>query len=143
MRTFKTLTRHMSKKRIWSSIDWKAVGCAQSWRCALCNHTVDEHAELDHRVPLSLGGSNEHSNAQLLCTSCHKTKSMREERDRIERCREAIRQREATSAAKAKPQMAPSLGKSLQNVIESTENFDFAAYVFPGALMRHRRLFSS
>lgn len=31
--------------------------------------------EIDHRVPLSLGGSNDLNNLQLLCGDCHRAKT--------------------------------------------------------------------
>ena len=42
--------------------------------CAICS-AADVPLEADHIVPLAAGGSNRKSNAQLLCKSCHKTKT--------------------------------------------------------------------
>ena len=39
---------------------------------------VDEFYEIDHRVPLHLGGSNAFENLDLLCWRCHEEKTMRE-----------------------------------------------------------------
>lgn len=48
-------------------------------------HTVvwlTSNLELDHIIPLHLGGSNDCENLQLLCTDCHKTKTIRERQGR-------------------------------------------------------------
>lgn len=36
--------------------------------------------EVDHTIPLSLGGADSDENKRLLCTQCHKAKSARERR---------------------------------------------------------------
>ena len=44
--------------------------------CVVCGS--DRDLELDHVKPLSLGGSDELENLQLLCRVCHKEKSRRD-----------------------------------------------------------------
>jgi hypothetical protein len=56
----------------------RRVAARAEWRCAGCGVCVDEHYEIDHRVPLHLGGSNEMSNLDLLCSNCHHTKTRTE-----------------------------------------------------------------
>ena len=56
----------------------RRVAAASKWSCNVCCQLVDEHYEIDHIVPLHLGGSNHRSNLQLLCHQCHKTKTMSE-----------------------------------------------------------------
>ena len=34
--------------------------------------------ELDHRLPLFMGGTNDDSNLDLLCVPCHRAKTLRE-----------------------------------------------------------------
>ena len=57
----------------------RRVAAAARWRCASCGILVDEHYEIDHRVPLHKGGSNHPSNLDLLCNPCHRRKT-RDER---------------------------------------------------------------
>lgn len=38
--------------------------------------------EIDHIVPLSIGGSEADINRQVLCVGCHKLKSLNEEKER-------------------------------------------------------------
>jgi len=50
--------------------------------CCLCDRVVDLcDSELDHRIALQFGGSNEESNLWTLCIGCHTGKSSREARD--------------------------------------------------------------
>jgi 5-methylcytosine-specific restriction endonuclease McrA len=47
-------------------------------RCKHCTRFIDGSAlvgQYDHVIPLILGGKNEESNLQLLCSECHATKS--------------------------------------------------------------------
>lgn len=53
----------------------KRVAAQHWWKCAKCNSLVDELYEIDHRVPLWAGGSNEAQNLQLLCYTCHGAKT--------------------------------------------------------------------
>ena len=127
-------------KRTWTSIDWKETGAAQGWKCASCTTAIDATAELDHTVPLSNGGTNDASNAQLLCVTCHKNKSQREEKDRIARCRDKL---EARTRRHLRPRQSDTLGKALENVLSDEGKFDFSLYVCPLSLIRHRCLLSS
>jgi len=44
-------------------------------RCPSCNGSLCEGGEWDHRVPLALGGTNDDENWQILCRTCHSSKS--------------------------------------------------------------------
>ena len=51
------------------------------YTCRKCGRvTVD--GEVDHIVPLVLGGSSADSNLQYLCRPCHQVKSLGEEKER-------------------------------------------------------------
>lgn len=58
--------------------DLRGLHESQGGRCCYCERPVDLHlpggCELDHRVPLARGGSNEPENLQLLCPSCNRDK---------------------------------------------------------------------
>ena len=57
----------------------KRVAAAARWRCGACDVLVDEYYEIDHRIPLHLGGTNAWENLELLCAQCHRKKT-RDER---------------------------------------------------------------
>ena len=62
-------------RRYVSPFTAKRVAARQHFKCNLCRRELDETWETDHRVPLWMGGSNEASNLQALCRSCHISKS--------------------------------------------------------------------
>ncbi|KAA5961019.1 MULTISPECIES: HNH endonuclease [Pantoea] len=50
-----------------------------SGHCCMCQRVVDLHSsELDHRIALQFGGSNNEDNLWTLCIECHRDKSLRE-----------------------------------------------------------------
>lgn len=52
------------------------VALAHGYRCAGCGCVwVPNRDQVDHRVPLEQGGSNDDANLQLLCTTCHEAKT--------------------------------------------------------------------
>ena len=60
-------TQHVDKYSLWK----KAKKC-----CKHCEEEVDiKDTRIDHIIPLAAGGSNEDSNLQILCQSCHLTKT--------------------------------------------------------------------
>lgn len=91
--------------RTWGSCESRIVGARQGWRCKECNELLPANYHLDHIVPLWKGGSNDiETNAQVLCVPCHATKSLEEERDRLDQ-RWAARQA-AVDLARTKPDIA-------------------------------------
>jgi 5-methylcytosine-specific restriction protein A len=52
----------------------KRIALRDLYTCQRCGAVV-AHFEIDHIVPLFLGGSDSDINRQLLCVSCHKEKS--------------------------------------------------------------------
>lgn len=47
--------------------------------CCMCRQVVDLYnSQLDHRIALQFGGSNDESNLWTLCSDCHAGKSARE-----------------------------------------------------------------
>lgn len=54
------------------------IGLRDMWTCQICGR-VDAHGEVDHKVPLHLGGpAGPDSNMQWLCIPCHREKSAKE-----------------------------------------------------------------
>ena len=69
----------MPPKRRWTSSEKREVGARQSWRCAHCTELLPATYEIDHKVPLHLGGLDSiEDNAEALCNSCHASKTLRE-----------------------------------------------------------------
>lgn len=56
----------------------RLIGARQLWSCRSCAQFLDAAYEIDHIVPLFLGGTNEEDNLQALCRNCHGVKSLRE-----------------------------------------------------------------
>lgn len=63
----------------------RRVFLAQGYRCAECGR-ITIKLELDHKIPLHKGGTDDESNLQGLCaarkTDCHPTKTARERQER-------------------------------------------------------------
>ena len=83
-------TKAGSTKRIAGST-WMAtrrqVQQRDKFTCAACGAVRADH-EVDHRVPLEQGGSNDLDNLQLLCSGvgqCHDLKTRQEAKDRAGR----------------------------------------------------------
>jgi len=51
------------------------------YECAVCGRASAD-LEVDHIMPLHMGGAESDENRQLLCAECHKAKSEREESER-------------------------------------------------------------
>jgi len=66
------------EKRNVTGLMKKKVAASQSWKCGSCNNTLDETYEVDHKVALFNGGSNDMSNLVALCPQCHRSKSVDE-----------------------------------------------------------------
>lgn len=60
----------------------KTVAFRQQYACASCSCILPPDFQIDHVVPLALGGSNGESNLQALCRRCHEAKT-REQRHEI------------------------------------------------------------
>lgn len=63
-------------KRCVSQAKKKFIASQQNWRCNQCNQQLDHTYEVDHKVDLQYGGSNEASNLVALCRNCHGKKTM-------------------------------------------------------------------
>ena len=65
----------MTERRKFTDYEKKTVYAKSNGRCALCGVPVKyEKMTVDHKIPLSHGGTNEISNLQLACLSCNRAK---------------------------------------------------------------------
>ncbi|GAB3358018.1 HNH endonuclease [Giesbergeria sinuosa] len=63
------------------------IGLRDHYKCAACGAIRSDH-DVDHRIPLEKGGSNDDSNLQLLCSGpdrCHAKKTAAEAKARAGR----------------------------------------------------------
>ena len=66
------------QKRNVSGLLKKKVAASQQWKCGSCNTVLDETYEVDHKVALEHGGTNDPSNLWALCPHCHRKKTVNE-----------------------------------------------------------------
>jgi len=66
------------EKRNVTGLMKKRVAASQSWKCGTCSSILDETYEVDHRLALFNGGSNDMSNLVALCPGCHRKKTVEE-----------------------------------------------------------------
>ena len=57
------------------------IGLRDEYTCRMCGH-VAAHGEVDHIVPLHLGGQETDSNRQWACKRCHGVKTEKEQANR-------------------------------------------------------------
>jgi hypothetical protein len=74
----KSLNHIKATKRSVSETKKKFVASQQNWRCGQCNAQLNHTYEIDHRVRLEYGGSNEVNNLVALCRNCHGVKTAKE-----------------------------------------------------------------
>lgn len=55
--------------------DVKEIYILQKGRCPICSVRLGKRYHIDHVMPLSLGGSNDRSNIQILCPRCNLQKN--------------------------------------------------------------------
>ena len=66
------------EKRNVTGLMKKKVAASQKWKCGNCKETLDETYEVDHKLALFKGGSNDESNLVALCPHCHRSKTVEE-----------------------------------------------------------------
>ena len=67
-----------STKRSVSETKKKYVAARQEWKCGDCQVQLDHTYEIDHKIRLEYGGSNEPDNLIALCRNCHGKKTAME-----------------------------------------------------------------
>jgi hypothetical protein len=65
-------------KRVVSETKKKFVASNQDWKCGKCHNKLNAWFEVDHKVRLEYGGSNEVDNLIALCRECHGSKTAME-----------------------------------------------------------------
>lgn len=65
-------------KRNVSETKKKFVAYNQGWKCSHCNSLLNHTYEIDHKIRLEYGGSNDVSNLEALCRNCHGKKTANE-----------------------------------------------------------------
>jgi len=66
------------EKRNVSALLKKKIAAAQQWKCGSCNTLLDETYEVDHKLALFNGGTNDPTNLVALCPHCHRKKTVDE-----------------------------------------------------------------
>jgi hypothetical protein len=66
------------EKRNVSNLLKKKIAASQEWKCGTCKKILDETYEVDHRIALFQGGTNEPENLVALCPHCHRLKTVNE-----------------------------------------------------------------
>lgn len=69
-------------RKMYSEVQKRAIAYRQKWMCVgeLCQGVIHLGVlwQLDHVVPLFMGGSNDPCNLAILCSACHDLKTQRE-----------------------------------------------------------------
>lgn len=99
-------------KRELSEPTKKKVAYQQRYTCAGCNCLLPPSYEVDHIVPLALGGTNGLKNLQALCVPCH-TQKTRDQRHAILAAR---KQQRAANGGEVDDAAAPTLAEGLAAV---------------------------
>jgi 5-methylcytosine-specific restriction endonuclease McrA len=63
------------QKRSVGETKKKYVAANQGWKCAKCSNQLSAWFEVDHKLSLEHGGTNEVSNLEALCRECHGEKT--------------------------------------------------------------------
>ena len=80
MRSVQTLQQSgkKSNKRCVSETKKKYVASLQNWKCNKCHDQLSAWYEVDHKLRLEYGGTNELDNLEALCRECHRRKTAME-----------------------------------------------------------------
>ena len=80
MRSVQTLQQSgkKSNKRCVSETKKKFVASLQNWKCNKCHDQLSAWYEVDHKLRLEYGGTNELDNLEALCRECHGRKTAME-----------------------------------------------------------------
>jgi len=66
-------------KRSWGEAQKRRCAAGAGWKCGLCTELLPATFEVDHIIPLHMGGADDiDTNAMALCPNCHRAKSQKE-----------------------------------------------------------------
>lgn len=71
------LSTHHPRRTLGES-EKRVVAARQQWRCSECLELLPAAFQVDHTVPLHLGGPDEQANCTAMCPNCHAAKTQRE-----------------------------------------------------------------
>jgi 5-methylcytosine-specific restriction protein A len=64
------------KRKAWSTSTRRRIWEAFGRTCQMCRQPTDERGfDLDHHIPLEIGGDDEEANLRPLCRPCHRLKT--------------------------------------------------------------------
>jgi len=72
----KTNAKHGDKGKLSKDIVNKLLA-KQDCKCAYCSADITNERDIDHVIPIGLGGPNIDENIQLLCKPCNRAKAMK------------------------------------------------------------------
>ena len=80
LRSIQTLHQSGGKttKRCVSETKKKYVASLQNWKCNKCQKQLSAWYEVDHKMRLERGGTNQLDNLEALCRECHGEKTAME-----------------------------------------------------------------
>lgn len=73
--------KRRSKRRPISGVTRQNVLMRDNYTCQICGRTIKDGVslEIDHRLPVSKGGTNDENNLQVLCSQCNREKHNRDD----------------------------------------------------------------
>ena len=96
----------------------RIVAARQSWKCSTCKEILQSSFQVDHVIPLFLGGEDAIENATALCANCH---SLKTQRETIER-HAATRKKKEEEARKRQAAFEEETRRETYKAIRITEN---------------------
>ena len=83
---------HMPERRKFSDYEKKTVYAQGNGKCGICGKPIKfSDMTIDHKIPLSKGGTNEFSNLQPACLICNMLKGELTTLELDEKLREILR----------------------------------------------------
>jgi hypothetical protein len=68
-----------TNRRLFSEFEKQSIASANDYKCNVCRtDLVEREFQIDHIIPLAIGGKNSIDNLQPLCKNCHKRKTANE-----------------------------------------------------------------
>ena len=74
----KRIGNTVATKRSVSGTKKKYIAYNQDWKCGHCGDKLKHTFEVDHKIRLEYGGTNDDSNLVALCRECHGIKTAKE-----------------------------------------------------------------